>query len=192
MYLLKIRTTNCWFVHIRKKCKRQKYQPNCSNTCEFIWNRTQNCINCQEIPLRYNVCWSRVRICRNIVIRVSQCFRIKSYQKSRRCSQCLSSNQIFCIKVGVEINHVRCSINTQRISRTILMQRCKMHQGQSSQQERKQVVKTIETVQSGVIYAKASPLPSDNRCTNYRQCTCLTCNYCSSPKRHLQKLKTQH
>jgi hypothetical protein len=168
-------------VHIRKKCKRQKHQSNCSYSSKFIWNSTQNSINCLEIPLRYNVCRSRVRICRNVVIWVSQSFWIKSNQESCRCSLCLPSYLIFCIKVGIEVDHVGRSANAQRIGRAILMQSCEMNQSQSSQQERKQVMKAVETVQSGVIYAKAAPLPSNDRCTNYRQCTCQTCNYCSTP-----------
>jgi hypothetical protein len=185
MYLLKIWSTNCWFVHIREKCKRQKHQSNCSNPSKFIRNSTQNSINSLEIPFRYNVCRSRVRICRDIVIRVSQSFRIKSHQKSCRSSQCLPCHLIFCIKVGVEVNYIACCINTQGICRSILMQCCEMYQGLSSQQERKQVMKTVETVQSGVINTKATPLPPNNRCTHYWQSTCQTCNYCSSPKRHL-------
>lgn len=151
MYLLKIRPTNSGFVHVWKKCQRLEHQSNSSNSSKFVWNCTQNCIYCLEIPLRHNVCRSRVRISRNIVIWMSQSFRIKSNQKSSRCSQCLSSHLIFCIKVGVEVNHIRCCVNTQRISRTILMQSRKMHQGQSSQQEWKLVMKAVETVQSGVI-----------------------------------------
>jgi hypothetical protein len=81
----------------------------------------------------------------------------------------------------VEVDYVRCCINTQRICRSILMQGCKMYQSQCSQQERKQVMKAVETVQSRVIYAKASPLPPNNGCTNYWQSTCQTCNYCSTP-----------
>jgi hypothetical protein len=63
---------------------------------------------------------------------MSQSFWVKSNQKSCRCSQCQPSYLIFCIEVGIEVNHIRCSINTQRICRTILMQSCEMHQGQSS------------------------------------------------------------
>ena len=151
MYLLKIWSTYSRFVHIRKKCKRQKHQSNCSNTCKFVRNRTQNCINSLEIPFWYNVCWSRVRICWNIVIRVSQSFWVKCHQKSCRSPQCQSCYLIFCIKVRVEVDYVGRCINTQRICRSILMQGCKMYQSQCSQQERKQVMKAVETVQSRVI-----------------------------------------
>jgi hypothetical protein len=112
---------------------------------------------------------------------VSQSFWVKCHQKSCRSPQCQSCYLIFCIKVRVEVDYVGCCINTQRICRSILMQGCKMYQSQCSQQERKQVMKAVETVQSRVIYAKASPLPPNNGCTNYWQSTCQTCNYCSTP-----------
>jgi hypothetical protein len=60
-----------------------------------------------------------------------------------------------------------------------------MHQGQSSQQKRKQIMKTVKTVQGGVIHTKPTPLPSNNRCSYNWLSTCQTCNYCSPPQRHL-------
>jgi hypothetical protein len=65
------------------------------------------------------------------------------------------------------------------------VQSSKVNQTQSSLQERKQVVKAIETVQCRVIYCKPTPKPSDNTSTYYWQSACLTGNYGSSPERHL-------
>jgi hypothetical protein len=126
----KVRTTNCWLVNIWECPKSNKYKTNCSNSCLFVWNRTQNSIYCKEIPFWYNVSRCRIRICWNIVIRVTLSFWIKTCQKSTSRSQAQNSHQVFRIKVREKIYPVRVCLNTQRVCRPVLMQCSKMYQTQ--------------------------------------------------------------
>jgi len=185
MNLSKERSFYPWLMDIRQPCKTCKELSNSSNTPKFIRNGTENSVDREEIPLRNDMRRGRVRVCRNVIIRMSQKFRIKSNQISSKQTQSQSCYQIFSIKVGVEIYLVALCINSQRIGRSILVQSSKVNQTQSSQQEGKQIVKTIETVQCRVIYAKATPEPTYNTSSNNRQSTCQTSNNGPSPKTHL-------
>lgn len=133
---------------------------------------------------------STIWICWNIVIRMSKQFWIKVYQISSSQTQSQSCNQIFSVEIRIKINLIRLSINSQRISRSVLMQCCKVHQTQCSQQEWEQIVETIETIQSRVIHGEATPQPSYNTGSHYRQSTRLTGNNGSTPQRHLQILNS--
>lgn len=180
------RPTTIRFVQIGQSSQSSKNQTNSGNSCEFIWNTTQNRVNPEKVPLGYNVSRCGVGVCGNIVIWMSLKLWSKVHQISSSKAQCQSSNQIFCIKVWIEVNLIPLSINSQWIRGSILMQCSKMNQTQPPQQERKQVVETEKTIQSRVIYAKSTPQPSNNTCSNYGQSTCQTCNNSPSPKRHLQ------
>lgn len=128
---------------------------------------------------------SGIRVCWNIVIWMTQSFWKKSNKKCLKGSSSQSSHLIFRIKIRIEVDQIGLSLNSKRICRTVLMQCSKMNLAQSCLQKGKLVMKTIETVQCWVIYCKSSPKPANNTCTNHRKCTCLACNYCSSPKTHL-------
>lgn len=180
------RSTSIGFMQIRQCSLRRKNKPNCSHPCQFIGNATQNRIDPQKVPFGNNVCRSRIRICRNIVIRVSLSFWMKGNLKSLSRSQHHCCSQIFRIKIWIKVNQICCCSNPQRICRSILMQCSKMNQAQCCLQKWKQIMKAIKTIQCRIIYSKASPEPSHNTCTNNRQCTCQTCNHCSAPQTHLQ------
>jgi hypothetical protein len=179
------------FVQIRQSSQSSKYLTNSRNSSELVWNATQDRVHPLEIPFGYNVRGCRVRVCRNVIVRVTLKFRVEVHQISspKTLPQC--SNQIFCIKIGVKVNQIALSINSQRVCRSILMQRSKMNQTQPPQQERKQIVETKETIQGRVVNTKTTPLPTNNTCTNYGQSTCLTRNNSPSPKRHLQIYKNR-
>ncbi len=130
-----------------------------------------------------------VRICRNIIIRVAQHFRPKPYQISSSQTHPQCSSQILCIKVRIKIDLIDLPLDSLRIGRSVLMQSCLMHQTQSCQQKRKQIMETKKTVQCRIIYTKPSPKPSNNRSSHNRQCTCLTCNNSPSPQTHLSPRK---
>lgn len=179
------RSTTIWFMHIGQSCQSCKHLTNSSNSCKFIWNATQNCVNPEEVPLGHNVCRCGIRICRNIIIWVPQKFRIEIHQISSCKTQSQSSNQIFCIEVRVKVYLIALSINSQRISGSILMQCSKVNQTQPPQLERKQIVETKKTIQSRIIYTESSPLPTYNTCSNHRQGTSQTCNNGPSPQGHL-------
>jgi hypothetical protein len=49
------------------------------------------------------------------------------------------------------------SLNSQRICRSILMQCSKMNQTQCCLLKRKQIMKTIKTIQCRIIYSKSPP-----------------------------------
>jgi hypothetical protein len=131
------------------------------------------------------VCWSAVRVCWNVVIRVSLKFRVKIHQISSTQAQPQRSHQVFGIKVRVKVYQVCLSINTLRIGRSVLVQCCKVYQTQSCQQEGKQIMKAVKAVKGRVVNGKAAPLPTDNTCSNNWKSTRQTCNYSSSPERHL-------
>lgn len=179
------RSTTIRFVQIGQSSQGRKNQTNSGNSSLFVRNTTQNRVNPQKVPFRNNVGGSRVRVCRNVIIWMTLKFRIKTHQISSPKTLCLSSNQIFCVEIRVKINQVPLSINPLRICRSILMQCCKVNQALRCQQERKQIVKAIETVQSRIIYTETSPQPTNNTCSNYRQSTCQTCNNGPSPQAHL-------
>lgn len=179
------RTTATWFVHVGQSCQSSKNQTNSPNTRELVRNATQDRIYPKEVPFRYNVPWCRIRICWNVVIWVSQKFWVKVHQISSTKTQPQSSYQIFCIKIGIKVNKVRLRINSQRVCRSVLMQCPKVYLTQPPQNKRKQIVETVKSVKGWVIYGKATPLPTNNTRSNKRQSTCLTCNYCPSPKTHL-------
>ena len=181
----KRRSTTIWFVQIRQSCQSRKNLTNSGNSRKFIWNTTQDRVNPQKVPFGHNVCGCRIGICGNIIIWMPQKFRVEIHQISSSKTQCQSSHQIFCIKVGIKVYQIPLSINSQRICRSILMLCSKVNQTQPPQQERKQIVKTKETIQSRIIYTESSPLPTNNARSNYRQGTCQTCNNSPSPKRHL-------
>jgi hypothetical protein len=88
---------------------------------------------------------------------VAQSFRIKRHQKGSKHSQCQRCSLIFRVKVRVKVYHICLGLNSQRIGRSILVQSSKVNQTQRSLQERKQVVKAIETIQSRIIYCKSTP-----------------------------------
>jgi len=77
------------------------------------------------------------------------------------------------------------SINSQRVSRSVLVQSCKVNQTQCSQQEREKIVLREKAVQGRVIYAKPSPQPSYNTSTYNGLRAPQTSNNGPSPKRHL-------
>lgn len=133
--------------------------------------------------------WCCIRICRDIIIRVTQHFRPKSYLIS--CSEPHPQGccQIFSVKIGVKINPITLPLNSQRVSRSILVQSCQMNLTQSCQQERKLIMQTKETILCRIIYTKSSPKPPDNRSSYYRQCTGLTSNDSPSPQAHLTPRK---
>lgn len=185
MKSLKCWTTYSRFVNIGQKTKSLKYQSYCTYSCKFIRNRSKNSINCLKVPFRNNMCWCRIRVCRNIIIRMTQSFRCKRHQSGCALSQNQCCTLIFRIVIGIEINQIGLGLNSQRICRSILMQCCKMNQTQSSLQKRKQIVKTIESIQGRIIYAKSTPEPPYNAGSNNRQRTCQTCNNSSSPQTHL-------
>jgi hypothetical protein len=173
-------------VQIRQSGLSSKYQTDRSNSCKFIWNATKNCVHPQEVPFGYDVSWSRIRVGRNVVVRMSQSLWMKRHQEGCKHSQSLRCSLIFRVEVGVKIHHVRLSLNSLWIGRSILVQCCKVYQAQCCQLERKQVVKAIEAVQSRVIYCKAAPKPPDNTSSHHRKSTRLASNYSSSPLAHLQ------
>jgi hypothetical protein len=179
------RTSCSRLVQIRQSCLSCKYQTDRSNSSKFIRNTTKNCVYPQEVPLGYDMGGSRVGVGRNVVIRMSQSLWMKRDQEGCKHSQSLCSPQIFRVKIWIEVHHICLRLNSLWIGRSILVQCCKVYQAQSSQLERKQVVKAIETVQGRVIYRKASPKPTNNTSSNHGKSTCLTSNYGSSPKRHL-------
>lgn len=179
------RPTAVWFVQVRQCCQSNKHQPNSGNSGKFIWNATQNRIHPLEVPFRYNVCRCGIRVCRNIVVRMSLKFRIEVYKIGCKPTQRQSRPQIFCVEIWIKIYLISLSINTQRVCRSVLVQSSKVNQAQSSQQEREKVVLREKAVQSRVIYAKATPQPSYNTSTNNGQRTPQTSNYGPSPKRHL-------
>lgn len=185
------RSTTIRFVQIGQSCQSSKHLPNCGNSCKLVRNATQNGVNPEKVPLRYNVSGGRIRVRRNVIIWVTQKLWRKVYQICCSKAQRQSSNQIFCIKVWIEVNQIPLSINSQRVCGSILMQCSKVNQTQPPQQERKQIVKTKKTIQRRIIYTESSPLPSYNTCSNNRQSTCLTCNNGPSPKRHLQIYKNR-
>lgn len=76
-------------------------------------------------------------------------------------------------------------VNSQRVSRTILVQSSKVNQAQSSQQERKKVVQAKKAILCRVIHGKSTPLPSYNTSPDNGQRTPQAGNYSPSPKRHL-------
>jgi hypothetical protein len=128
---------------------------------------------------------SGVRVCRNVVVGMTQSFWVECYQESSGHSQCQSSTLILRVEVRVEIDLVRLRSDSQRICRSVLVQSCKVNQTQSCLLKRKLVVKAIETILRRVINSESSPQPSDNTGTHKRLRTRLTSNYCSAPKRHL-------
>lgn len=172
-------------MQVRQSCQSCKHLTNSGNSRKFIWNATQDCINPLEIPFWHNVCRCRVRICRNIIVWVTQKFRIKIHQISSSKTLSQSSHQIFCIEVGIKVYQISLCINSQRIGGSILMQCSKVNQTQPPLLKRKLIVKTKEPIQCRIIYTKASPLPTYNTSSNNGQSTSLTCNNGSSPKRHL-------
>ena len=147
----KLRSSTVRHVQIRQQCQNLENQSNLSNSSQFIWNTTQNCIYPQEIPFWHNVLWSTLRLCRIFVFMMSQYFWIVTNQECLKQSQSQGSYQIFYIKIRIEIHQIGLRLNSQRICRTILVKSCQMGQTQLCQQEWKQVVKTIKTVQSWII-----------------------------------------
>ena len=75
----KRRTTAGRFVQIRLCTQSNKHQPNCCYSCEFVRDTTQDCVNPKEIPFGYNMRRGGVRVCGNVVVRVSLQLRIKVY-----------------------------------------------------------------------------------------------------------------
>jgi len=185
MKSLKCRTSYSRFVNIWQKPKSLEYLSNCTDSCKFIRNTTENSVDCLKVPFRNNMCRGRIGVCRNIIIRMTQCFRCKRYQSCCTLSQNQCCSQIFGIVVGVKIYLIGLSLNSQRICRSVLMQSCKVNQTQCSQQKRKKVMKAVKSVQGRIVYTKASPEPSYNAGSNNRQCTRQTCNNSSSPLTHL-------
>lgn len=179
------RPTAVRFVLVRQCCQSYKYLSNCSNSCKFIWNATQNRIHPLEVPFGYNMRWGGIWVCGNIVVRVSLKFRIEIYKISCKPTQRQSRPQIFCVEVRIKIYQISLSINSLRVCRSVLVQSSKVNQAQSSLQEREKVVLREKTVQSRIIYTKPSPQPSYNTSTNNGQRTPQTSNYSPSPKRHL-------
>lgn len=150
-------STSIWFVQIRLSSQCNKNKSNCPYPSKFIWNATENCIHPLKIPFRDNVCRCRIRVRWNIIVRMSQNLWIKRNQKSSPCSLYQSSSQIFRVKVRIEIYQISLRLDSLRVCRSILMQSSKMNQAQSCLQERKQIVKTIKTIQSRVIHRKSTP-----------------------------------
>eukprot|EP00882_Tetradesmus_deserticola_P000042 GHRQ01000044.1.p1 GENE.GHRQ01000044.1~~GHRQ01000044.1.p1 ORF type:complete len:350 (-),score=-61.41 GHRQ01000044.1:128-1177(-) len=179
------RSTTIRFMQIRQSSQSSKNQTNSGNSRKFIRNTTQDRVNPEKVPFRYNVCWCRVRICRNIIIWMPQKLRVKINQISSSKTLSQSSYQIFCVKVRIKVDQISLSINSQWICGSILMQCSKVNQTQPPLQKRKQIMETIKTIQSRIINTKSTPLPTNNTCSNNRQSTCQTCNNSSSPKRHL-------
>lgn len=187
----KISSANIWFMLVRLGSQCQKHESNGSNSRLFVWNTSKNSVHSLKVPFRHNVCRCRIRVSRNIIIRMSQQFRLKIDQISCPHTQSQRCNQIFCIKIWIKVDLIALCINTQRVSRSVLVQSSKMNQTQSSQLKGKKIMKTVETIQSRIIYTETSPQPSNNTGSYNRQSTCQRCNYSSSPKRHLQILHKQ-
>ncbi len=179
------RSTTVWFMQIRQCPQSNENQQNSDNTRKFIWNTTLNRIHPLKVPLGNNVCWSGIRVCRDIIIWMSLKLWIKTHKISSKPTESQSSPQIFSIKVRVKINLICLSLNSLRIRRPVLMQSSKMYQTQCSLLERKKIVKTKESIERRVIYTKTTPLPSNNASTNNGQSTPQTSNHGPSPKRHL-------
>lgn len=179
------RSTHCRLVHVRLKPQGPKDKSNCSNSCQFIWNCAKNCVDCLEVPFWYNMCGCGVGICRDVVIRMSLKFRLKVYLVSSPLPLNHSSYLVLGVVVGVEIHQISLSVNSQGVGGSILVQSCKVNQGQSSQQEGEQVMQTIKTILCWIIHTKSSPQPSYNTSTYYRLSTCQACNNGPPPKRHL-------
>lgn len=117
----KQRTSIIRFVQVRKCCKSCKDKTNSSYSSKFIWNASKDSVDPLEVPFWYNVGRCRIGVCRDIIVRVSQPFRMKVYQKSSSQPLRLRSYLIFGIKVRVKVHQICLSINSQRICRTILM-----------------------------------------------------------------------
>lgn len=149
--------TSIRFMQIGQCCQCYKNKSNSSHSSLLIRNTTKNCVYPKKIPFGNNMSWCRIRVCWNIIIRVSLNFWIKRYQKGCTSSQYLCCSQIFRIKVRKKINLISLGLNSQRIGRSILMLCCKMNQAQSPQLKRKQIMKTIKTIQCRIIYTKTTP-----------------------------------
>lgn len=100
MDLTKRRSTHSRLVHVRKESESCKYQPYYNNTCQLVWNASLNGIHCKEVPFRYNMCRGRVRVSRNIIIRMSLSFRVKRNLKGCKLSQSQCCPQIFGVEIG--------------------------------------------------------------------------------------------
>jgi len=150
-------STGIGLVLIRQRRQSCENLSNSSYPSKFIRNATKNSVNPQEVPLGYNMSWGRVRVSRNIIIRMSLSFWVKGYLKSSPQSHCQRRTLVFRIKVGIKVDHVCLRLNSLGIGRTILMLSSKVHLAQSCQQERKLVMETIKTVQSRIIYRKSAP-----------------------------------
>ena len=151
------RSTCCWFMQIRQCCQCCKNQTNSSYPSKFVRNTTENCVDPLEVPLGNDVRRGRIRVCRDIIIRMSQSFWIERHLKSSPHSLSLCSTQIFRIEVRVKIDHVCMCANPLRISRSILMLGRKVNQALCCQQKWEQVVEAIKTIQSWIIHSKSSP-----------------------------------
>lgn len=177
--------SNIWFVLIRLSSQSKKNKTNSSDSCKFIWNTALNSIHPLKIPFRHNMSWCRIRIGWNIIIWVSQRFWIKYNKKCLKSSSSQSSHLIFRIKIRIKIHLICLSLNSKRICRTILVLCSQMNLAQSCLQEWKLIMKTIKPILCWIVNSKTSPKPTYNTCSNYRKCTCQTCNNCSSPKTYL-------
>lgn len=185
MLLVKERSFCCWFVKIRLRCQSSKNQSNSLYTRKFIWNAAQNCINCEEIPLWYNMCWCTVWVCRNVIVWMSQEFWIEIHLIGSPKTLPQRSYQIFGVKVGIKINSIDLCINSERISGPVLMKCCKMHQTLRCLLKREKIMKTVKTIKSRIIHTETTPLPTNNSCSNNWKSTCQACNNGSPPLTHL-------
>lgn len=93
------RSTTIRFVQVRQCSQRNKNLSDRSNSSKFVRNTTQNRVDPKKIPFRYDVRGGRVRVCRDIIVRMSQKLGVKTHKIRRKHTQRQSSSQIFGIKV---------------------------------------------------------------------------------------------
>jgi hypothetical protein len=93
-------STGIGLVQIRLRCQSSENQSNSSYPSKFIGNTTKNSVDPLKIPLGYNMSWGRVRVSRNIIIRMSLRFWVKGYLKSSPQSHSQRRPLVFRIKVG--------------------------------------------------------------------------------------------
>lgn len=146
-----LRSTSIWFVCPRQQPQTYKHSQHGLHSSQFIRDTTQNSVITEQVPFRHNVRGCAVRIRRNIVISVSKNFWIKTNQEHGQRAQPNLLHQVFCIKVRIEIYQISLLANSQWISRSILVQLSKVCQAQRCQNEWKQIVQTIETIQCWIV-----------------------------------------
>lgn len=76
------------------------------------------------------------------------------------------------------------------VSAAVLVQSGDVENAKTGQNERQSIVKTIEAIQSGVVYAEAAPQPVHNVFAYDRDSSSQTSNYGGSPETHLLSSKT--